>query len=135
MAAGSGETRVLFVDVGSAPCTLSGTPPVQFIGTDGQVLTGLVVTGTALDAFPVWPNDGVGLIPMAAGSSPRMVRGQAALSLQYTHLMCATHIAAMQVTLPTGTLTVNVRLQGFDNAACVSPKIDVNAFEPAEAYR
>ncbi|MBV8527006.1 MAG: DUF4232 domain-containing protein [Candidatus Dormibacteraeota bacterium] len=135
--AGSAETLIVFTDVSSVPCVLSGTPIVHFLGTDGQVLGNVATTDRPSGMFPVWPNDGVGLIPMT-GSPPRGVRGQAGLPLQWTSLMCATQIAGIAVTLPTGTLRTPILtgdMTGSDGSDCLPPNIVVNPFEPAEAYR
>jgi len=134
--AGSAMSLVVFTDLNPEPCVLRGTPVVHFLDAQGQVIATVSVQSAPGGMFPTEPNSGVGLVPLSTATSSSGVRGQAGLPLQYSHLMCATRIVGIAVTLPTGTLTAPLDgLEGSDFPGCSSGSVTVNPFQPAEAYR
>lgn len=140
-AGGNGITYLIFTDRGEARCVLRGTPRVTLLGSDGRALAVPSIVDTASGMFKTYPNDGVGLIPLAdQGTSPGPVpeggvRGQASLPLQNTHDGCATSVAAAAVDLGGARLTVPLTLIGTTEAgSCQITEVDVNPFQPAEFY-
>lgn len=133
--AGSDASMVVFTDRGAMPCVLRGTPQVRFLDSKGET-SNVSVVYSSHGPFPVWPNDGVGLIPLSAQPPPRGVRGQAGLLLQSASFLCRTDAVSVAVTLPSGELIASFgRPMGQFTTDCLPPSITVNPFEPAEAYR
>jgi hypothetical protein len=135
-AGGSGEVILLFTDRGSHPCTLRGTPIVRFVDAKGRIVASPSVRASLGGMFPTYPNNGVGLVPLppTTASGGYGVRGQAALPLQYSDLMCATSVASVRVILSSGTLSAPLQLPGAPFRPCLAPTVSVNPFQPAE-YR
>ena len=106
---------------------------VHFLAANGGILTTVSVKDAPGVVFPTLPNNGVGLLTLSIGAEMPPVRGQAGLPLQYAHSMCATGIRGIAITLPTGTLTTSVQIQG-SNFPGSSASVTVNPFQPAEAY-
>ena len=127
-------TLVVFTDLGPGRCVLRGTPVVHFLAANGGILTTVSVKDAPGGMFPTLPNNGVGLLSLSIGAEMPPVRGQAGLPLQYAHSMCATGIRGIAITLPTGTLTTSVQIQGSNFPGCLPASVTVNPFQPAEAY-
>jgi Protein of unknown function (DUF4232) len=133
-AGGSGELLLVFTDRGPGPCTLRGTPSVRLLDASGRVLSSPPVDDRPGGMFPTYPNAGVGLVPLSSAgvTGAAGIRGQAELPLQYLDSMCATAIAGVRVTLPTGNLSTSVPPLGGNFPGCFQPSVSVNPFQPAE---
>ena len=134
-AAGSGIQYIVFTNGGRDACSVRGIPVVEFLDSHGRVLVTPSVRNDSSGMFPTTPNSGIGLTPLLDGGASGAVgvRGQAALPLQYSDNECATSVAAVRVTFPSGGLVVSIALPGGDFPGCVPPAVSVNPFQPAEA--
>lgn len=136
-AGGNGITYLIFTDRGGSSCVLHGSPIVQFLDANGRLLRVPSAQASSTGMFPTYPNHGVGLIPIPDQGTPPGplpeggIRGQASLPLQYPHDGCANSIAAVRVTLPSGSLTVPMTVPGA-STNCTVTMIMVNPFQPAE---
>jgi hypothetical protein len=125
----------VFTDVGAERCSLRGTPEAQFLDRSGQVVR--VAVSDQLGGFfsPV-PNSGVGLVPMVqSGQTGTIgVRGQAAIAISWSEMMCAlsAQITRVEVMLPGGSFGVPLRIVGFGSTGCLKPVVFVTPFEAAE---
>jgi hypothetical protein len=135
--AGSAATVLVFTDTGGARCTLRGTPVVRFLDRAGQVVKMVVVDQPGGFFPPVPPLTGVGLLPLTNPGSVGMagVRGQAGLGITWSDNMCAISapITRVEITLPSGSLSVPLQISGFGTTLCQKPAAIVTPFEPAEA--
>ena len=107
---------------------------MQFLDSHGRVLATPTVRDEPTGYVPTIPNSGVGLLPLSDPGQPGAsgVRGQAALPLQYSDNECATSVAAVQLTLSSGSLTAALTLPGSDFSGCLTAPVTVNPFQPAE---
>ena len=133
-AGGNGVTFLILTDRGRDRCVLRGTPIVAFLDEHGREVS-LAVRYEPSGYFPAIPNDGVGLLPFADGSSGVVVgiRGEAVLPLQYSDLDCSTPVAAIRVSMDEGTVTIPATLPLGNTPGCLKPAIIVNPFQPAGA--
>ena len=134
--AGSAAIVLVFTDDGPGRCTLRGTPEVRFLDHGGQVVKTPVVDGLG-GFFPPTPNSGVGLLPLAnpGQTGAAGIRGEAGLEIAWADGMCALSapITRVEITLPTGSLSVPLQISGFGTTGCQKPGVTVTPFEAAEA--
>lgn len=135
---GAGTAAIVFVftDKGSERCTLRGTPEVRFLDHGGQDVKMAVVDQLG-GFFPPVPNSGVGLLPLAnpGQTGAAGIRGQAGLEISWSGSMCALSapITRVEITLPTGSLSLPLQIFGFGATGCEKPGVTVTPFEAAEA--
>jgi hypothetical protein len=133
--AGSAAVVLVFTDKGPARCMLRGTPEARFLDQQGQVVR-IPVFDQLGGFFPPVANAGVGLLHLAnpgpAGAAG--IRGQAGLEISWSDGMCAfaEAISRVEITLPTGSLSVPLQIVGFGSTGCLKPGITVTPFEAAE---
>ena len=135
--AGSAATVLVFTDTGRARCTLRGTPEVRFLDRAGQVVKMRVVDLPGGFFPPVPPHSGVGLLPLTSPGSVGTAgqRGQAGIGITWSDNMCALSapITRVEVTLPSGSLSVPLQISGFGTTGCQEAGATITPFEPAEA--
>ena len=137
VASQNGIVFLIFTDRGSAPCTLQGTPEVQFLDASGDS-TGPTVQDEPSGGgyFYTLPTDGVGLIPLGTeGTAPGPgweggIRGQASLPLQYDPAGCANSIAAVEVTISSEVFSAPLTIGG--QTPCNFSNMSITPFQPAE---
>ena len=63
------------------------------------------------------------------------IRGQAGLEISWSGSMCALSapITRVEITLPTGSLSLPLQIFGFGTTGCEKPGVTVTPFEAAEA--
>ena len=134
--AGSAAIVLVFTDEGPKRCTLRGTPEVRFLD-HGSQLVKMAVFDQLGGFFPPVPNSGVGLLPLANPGQPGAagIRGQAGLEIVWSDSMCALSapITRVEITVPTGSLSLPLQIFGFGTAGCEKPGVTVTPFEAAEA--
>lgn len=134
-AGGNGITYLVFTDTGLGPCTLDGTPEVEFLGASGATLNSPPVVDRATGAIPTIPNHGVGLQPISdqGATGTAAITGQAVLPLQYQDA-CSSAIATVSITLANSSLTAPLTLSPY-TVPSVGPctVVYINPFQPPAA--